>query len=143
MYFKEIEFGGKAYYNTIELRYKVLRQPLNLKFDAEALALEYKDNHLCAFSTENKLVACLIMSPLENAVVKMRQFAVEPEFQGQSIGRRLVSFAEQWASENHYNRIILHARLTAIPFYLKLGYIIEGDEFMEVTIPHRFMSKDI
>jgi len=143
LYFKEIEFGGKAYYNTIELRYKVLRKPLNLKFDAEALAMEYKDHHLCAFSLNDTLAACLIMSPQENGSVKMRQFAVEPELQGQSIGKRLVSFAEQWAAESNYKKIELHARLTAVPFYEKLGYIIEGEEFVEVTIPHRFMFKDI
>ena len=83
------------------------------------------------------------MSPLDNGIVKMRQFAVATEYQKKGIGKSLLSFAEIWAAEKHFQRIEMHARLTAVSFYLKLGYQIEGEEFMEVTIPHRFMFKEI
>src|SRR6185437_2287260 len=133
--------GSKEYKDAVDLRYRVLRIPLGLEFDPAVLALEYNDHHLCAYSDDNQLLGCLLMSPYKNGSVKMRQFAVEPEFQGKGIGKSLISFAEQWAVQNHFTRIELHARLTAVPFYLKLGYETEGEEFIEVTIPHRFMWK--
>ena len=139
--FTEIEFNSDKYRDSIELRYEVLRKPLSLEFDPEVLALEYKDHHICAFSEDKKLIGCLIMSPVNNGLVKMRQFAVATDYQKQGIGKSLVLFAEKWAAEKQYNRIEMHARLTAVPFYLKLGYTIEGEEFIEVTILHRFMYK--
>ena len=142
VHFIEIEFGSKEYLDSIELKYEVLRKPLSLEFDPEVLALEYKDHHLCAYS-EDKLIACLIMSRIEKGLVKMRQFAVAPEYQNQGIGKGLVLFAEKWAKENHFSRIEMHARFTVVPFYEKMEYQIEGEEFMEVTIPHRFMYKQI
>jgi GNAT superfamily N-acetyltransferase len=38
-------------------------------------------------------------------------------------------------------KITLSARDSAVSFYLKLGYAIEGDYFTEVGIPHRHMAK--
>jgi len=37
--------------------------------------------------------------------------------------------------------MVLHAREAAIPFYLRLGYELEGEPFTEVGIPHRRMVK--
>jgi predicted GNAT family N-acyltransferase len=37
----------------------------------------------------------------------------------------------------------MHARKSAVGFYEKLGYEIEGDEFEEVTIPHYEMQKTL
>jgi predicted GNAT family N-acyltransferase len=37
--------------------------------------------------------------------------------------------------------MILHARATAVPFYLRLGYTVVGEPFEEVGIPHRGMEK--
>jgi predicted GNAT family N-acyltransferase len=37
----------------------------------------------------------------------------------------------------------MHARKTALGFYEKLGYRVAGDEFIEVTIPHYVMEKDL
>ncbi len=46
---------------------------------------------------------------------------------------------EAEAARRGYKRIYLHAREVALDFYLKLGYEIFGEEFVEVTIPHRHM----
>ena len=37
--------------------------------------------------------------------------------------------------------LTLHARETAVAFYLRLGYRVVGEPFVEVTIPHRTMEK--
>ena len=42
-----------------------------------------------------------------------------------------------------YRRLVLHARATAVGFYERLGYRIEGPEFCEVTIPHYPMGKSL
>jgi predicted GNAT family N-acyltransferase len=55
----------------------------------------------------------------------------------------MVKFSEQYAQEHGYSKIYMHARETAVGFYLKLGYEIEGEPFEEVTIAHRSMLKNI
>ena len=37
--------------------------------------------------------------------------------------------------------MIAHARASAAEFYRRLGYSVSGDEFIEVTIPHRLVKK--
>ena len=141
--FREIIFGTDEYERSVALRHEILRKPLGLVFDPEELALEGSSHHLCAFSDNKELIACLIMVPLENKSFKMRQFAVGAAFQMQGVGKGLVAFAEQWAMAKGFGRIELHARQTAIPFYLKLDYRIQGEEFIEVTVPHCFMYKEL
>jgi predicted GNAT family N-acyltransferase len=53
----------------------------------------------------------------------------------------LVYFAEQYAVNNGFQLIELHARDTAMDFYLKQNYKIEGAVFLEVGIPHYKMKK--
>ncbi|MEO8175011.1 MAG: GNAT family N-acetyltransferase [Sediminibacterium sp.] len=37
----------------------------------------------------------------------------------------------------------MHARESAVGFYEKHGYKVVGDEFVEVTIPHFIMEKEL
>ena len=73
----------------------------------------------------------------------MRQLAVRPDSQGEGIGRTLVRYSESFARDRGYQEIFLHARETAVTFYRKLDYELEGDQFTEVTIPHYYMRKNL
>lgn len=142
MIIKEIKYGSIDYKNEVELRDKVLRKPLGLKFTKEQLDEEKEQFHFCAFDNE-KIIGCLLLKPQSNAVIQMRQVAVDDVEQGKGIGRQLVLFAEKFALEKKFKEIILHARDTAIPFYENLGYEKIGGGFVEVTIPHWEMKKSL
>lgn len=73
----------------------------------------------------------------------MRQVAVDPELQRSGIGSILVLWSENVARQGGYESMILYARETAVPFYLRLGYRVEGEEFTEVSIPHRIMVRSL
>jgi predicted GNAT family N-acyltransferase len=107
------------------------------------LANEYLDYHLGYYDNNYRLVACLILSNLGEAVVKMRQVAVDERAQGKGIGSKLVLKSEEISQYNNATELMCHARKTAVPFYLKLGYNTIGDEFSEVNIPHFKMSKSL
>ena len=137
---KEIQHATPAYEETVALRYEILRKPLGLNYTPQQLAAEDKDHHLAAY-LEDRLAACLILTPDNNGVIKMRQVAVDGSLQGKGIGQQLVTYSEEWARAHKYKKMVLHARETAVPFYLKLGYKIEGQTFMEVGLPHKKMYK--
>jgi predicted GNAT family N-acyltransferase len=51
--------------------------------------------------------------------------------------------SEEVARQRGFDRIVLHARDTAVAFYLRLGYQLEGEPFEEVGILHRRMAKTL
>ena len=137
-----IAHGSKTYNQTVELRRRVLRQPLGLDFSDEELVNESDEYHFAALNSGD-LVGCLILVPSTSGEVKMRQVAIEPAVQGKGIGTLLVEESERFARSNGYTKMTLHARETAVPFYERLGYTVVGDVFEEVTIPHYRMSKSL
>ena len=137
---KQIAHGSPAYEEAVALRYRILRAPLGLVFTVEQLAAENHDTHLAAYS-ENRLVGSLTLTRIDATMVQMRQVAVDSDVQGTGIGRDLVRFAEIIAREQGFQTMMLHARESVLPFYLKLGYETYGEPFTEVTIPHRAMRK--
>lgn len=139
---REVEFATPAYRDTVDLRYKILRKPIGLSFTEEQLSQEFNDFHLAAY-IDNNLVACLILSHVNDKEIKMRQVAVDENLQGQGIGKKLVHFAEVFSKENGYGKMTLHARETAIPFYLSMKYNTEGQPFTEVGLPHMKMYKSL
>ncbi len=139
----KVEFATPEYDETIHLRYKILRLPLNLDFTAEDLAKEYTDIHLAAYDEAWILRGCLVLTPKTKTVIKMRQVAVDSDVQGKGIGRSLVEKSEQLARLQGYEVMELNARDTAVPFYKKLDYEVESDMFEEVSIPHFKMKKKL
>ena len=67
--------------------------------------------------------------------------AVQNNLQGKGIGAAMLNFAENVARDMGYKNVMMHARLTAIGFYKKLGYSITSNEFFELSIPHFIMEK--
>jgi len=126
----------------LKLRTEVLRKPLGLKFSEEDLQREYNDI-FCIFEKYDEVIACCILTKLDEKNVKLRQMAVHEKNRGEKIGEKLLSFAEIVAKENGFEEITLHARLPATGFYLKNGYKTVGDEFIEIGIPHIKMKKSI
>ena len=139
----EIDFATPEYDETVSLRDKILRKPLNMVFSAEDLAKEYDDIHLATYDDAWILRGCLVLTPKPDKVMKMRQVAVDSDVQGKGYGRALVEKSEVVARLKGYERMELSARDTAVPFYEKLGYHTEGGMFIEVSIEHYKMAKKL
>ncbi len=137
----QIEFATPEYDEAVNLRMEVLRRPLGLIYTPEQLAAEWDNLHLAAFDNSGRIVGYLNLTPENDTIVKMRQVAVAPSEQGKGVGTALVEDAEIRAVQLNFKEITLHARKTAVPFYLKLGYELLGNEFEEVNLPHFKMRK--
>jgi len=142
MALKIIDHGSKEYQQMIKLREDILRRPLGLSFDEKELE-EEKDNMLIgAFEDEDMLGCCMLVEE-KPGTVRLRQMAVLNNLQGKGIGRALMTFAENLARDHGYKILSMHARKNAIGFYEKMGYKVTGDEFIEITIPHYVMEKQL
>jgi ribosomal protein S18 acetylase RimI-like enzyme len=136
---REVAHSSPEYWATIELRRNILRLPLGLDFSTEELDAEAGDIHLAAFNPD--LVGCLVLVPRLDGEIKMRQVAVRPDLQRTGLGTQLVVASEVLARSRGFRTMTLHARDTALAFYRRLGYDVEGCPFEEVSIPHYRMSK--
>ncbi len=139
---KQIDHGTKEYLQMINLRNEILRKPLGLSFTPDELAKEKEDILIGAFDDDDML-ACCMLTKTEDNCLRLRQMAVQNNLQGKGIGASMMGFAEVLARDKGYTKLIMHARVTAIGFYEKLGYKVVGDEFIEVTIPHHIMEKSL
>ncbi len=135
-------FGSPEWEAAVVLRRAVLRVPLGLDYAAADLAAEAGDTLFVA--TENgQIVGVVMLRPDGPGRVKLRQMAVADGMRGRRIGEQLVAAFEDFVRDTGARHIGLAARKVAIGFYEKLGYIADGEEFTEVTIPHRHMSKTL
>lgn len=139
--FKAISTSDPEYKEVFELREEVLRVPIGLSLYDEDLSDEVNDYIIIA-KEDQKVLACLILTPIDEETIQLRQMAVQNDLQGQGFGKAIVRYAEQFAWEHNFDAIILHARMVAKGFYEKMNYEQVGDEFTEVGIPHVVMVKE-
>ena len=140
----DIDFGSSRYEQLFDLRYKVLLEPLGLRFLDAHREKEMNYLHIgCIENLDDKLVGGLMLIPLDNEVIRMMQVAVDAKHQGVGVGRFMVEYAEQRAREAKYKTIVMHAMLNVIGFYEKLGFEQEGDIFEERGITFAKMVKQL
>lgn len=139
---RQIEFGTDEYKKELDLRDKILRKPLGLNIFDDDLENEKNDYHIGAF-LNNVLVGILVLTELNDTEIRMRQVAVEEALRGNSIGSKLVIYAEEFAKRLGYKTMMLNSRKTSIKFYEKLGYEKASEEFVSVTILHYKMEKKL
>ena len=140
--FHELVVGSSKHRQAMILREIVLRRPLQLAWSD----LEVSEEPLCfhfAACEEGRVIATLLLKPIDDRTIKMRQVAVEAAAQRRGVGSRLIAYAEAFAHARGYTRMIAHARESATGFYERLGYSLIGEPYIEVTIPHRAAVKEL
>ncbi len=79
-----------------------------------------------------------------NHTAQVRYMAVETGCQRQGLGTLILDQLEQAATAAGYNRVILHAREPAVPFYLGRGYrVIAPSHRLFGAIQHYLMSRQL
>lgn len=71
---------------------------------------------------------------------KIGRVAVLKAYRGQHIGNLLMGAIIRFAGESGFMSVYLDSQNSAISFYQKLGFVVEGDEFMDAGIPHHRMT---
>lgn len=140
----DIDFGSTRYDELVELRYKVLLEPLGLKFLDSHRDKEINYLHIgCIDNLDNTLIGGMMLIPLSDDTIRMMQVAVSNKYQGSGVGRELVAHAEKRAKDSGYKKLVMHAMLNVVGFWEKLGYTQEGDIFEEKGITFAKMIKQI
>jgi predicted GNAT family N-acyltransferase len=68
------------------------------------------------------------------------RMAVLTQWRKRGIGSRLLQLLLQITREEQFPTPWLNSQTSALGFYLRAGFAVEGGEFIEAGIPHRRMS---
>jgi GNAT superfamily N-acetyltransferase len=94
-----------------------------------------EDNHGYHFGAfaDNKLVAVVSLFA-KGDDFQFRKFAVIPEWQGQGIGKALINYIADFAINEGAIRLWCNARLSAIGFYAKYGFMQTGETLIAMVL---------
>ena len=143
---KIIEPKSPEEFNQLySLRYKILRKPWHQPLGSERGKSEELSIHRMIISKETGdalAVGSLQFNSDEES--QIRYMAVAEDYQGQGLGRQILSSLEDIAREKGLHRMVLQARENAIPFYKNSGYnIIEKTHLLFGQIQHWLMEKEL
>lgn len=65
--------------------------------------------------------------------------AVLPDWRGKQVGTALMQQLINTARKQALDSCFLHAQLSALDFYARLGFTVYGEEFMDANILHKAM----
>jgi len=79
----------------------------------------------------------------KHGLAKIGRVAVLKATRGRGLGQRLMEAVIDEARQRGFTESVLDSQTYAIPFYARLGYIAEGDEFDDAGIPHFLMRRKL
>ena len=72
----------------------------------------------------------------KHGLAKIGRVAVRKEARGQGLGLMLMQFVLDESQKRGFTEAVLDSQTYAIPFYARLGFTAEGEEFDDAGIPH-------
>lgn len=140
-----IDRSAPLYAQELDLRRRVLLAPIGLtmeRFRDLFPGVEERFEHFVAVVDHPKgerVVGCVCLLPHDpkKGVGKLMQMAVDPQRQGEGIGRKLVAELERRAfGELKLKELFCHARDDATGFYERLEWKTSGKPFDEAGVRH-------
>lgn len=71
------------------------------------------------------------------------RLAVLKAVRGKGLGEKIMQRVLEHCRRSGLKRVTLNAQISALSFYLKLGFKVAGEEYMEVSIPHLPMEMQL
>lgn len=135
--------------DTYPVRHVILRAGKPIE-SCHFVGDELPSTHHFGCFTANQLLGVISLFEVGNATFEqqksfqIRGMAVLDSHQKKGIGEALVREAETFCKKQKTRLIWFNARTSAVGFYKKMGYEIEGNEFeIQEVDPHFLMYKKI
>lgn len=133
----------QEWYAYYDLRYRILREPLNQPRGSEKNEGDASGIHVALYENDI-LLAIARVDDSGSGTAQVRFVAVESNQQGKGLGKQIMLAAEQVAQEQGATKIILHARDYAVDFYLRLNYtLVEPSYKLFDVLQHFLMEKTL
>lgn len=109
--------------------------PLELEMD------EYDDaaTHFLLRDGDRPLATARLLD--KHGLAKIGRVAVLQEVRGRGLGLLLMRAVLDEARGQGFSEAVLDSQTYAIPFYERMGFVAEGEEFDDAGIPHYLMRR--
>ncbi|WP_395702565.1 YbgC/FadM family acyl-CoA thioesterase [Aquabacterium sp.] len=118
------------------IRAKVFVEEQKIPAEMEWDAADAECVHAVAYNRFGKPLATGRLLEHVPGVAKIGRMAVLAPMRGGRIGRSVLDALMQAARERGFREALLHAQLSAAPFYSRVGFSTRGPVFEEAGIPH-------
>ncbi|HJB24164.1 MAG TPA: GNAT family N-acetyltransferase [Candidatus Jeotgalibaca pullicola] len=132
--------SSPIYEDSLQIRRIVFIEEQNVSPDIEIDDKEERCIHVVGYKKEKAVVTARLL-PLETNQYKVQRVAVLKKERGKHYGKYLMLELERIAREKDAASIVLGAQNHALPFYDRLGYTINSEEYSEAGILHHDMIK--
>ena len=130
-----------AYY---DLRWRVLRAPWGQPPGSERDEHETGATHRMIVNDPGQALAIGRLHALDASSGQLRYMAVDPDYQGQGLGRQILAALEDAARGQGLQQLVLHAREPVVDFYRRQGYqLLEQSHTLFGEIVHYKMRKSL
>ena len=120
------------------IREQVFIQEQKVTPELEWDGMDENAMHFLVFKDE-EAIGCARAVVIKN-YMQLGRMAVLKEYRGQGIGSALLEKAIVTAKLNQISSIHISAQFYAIDFYLKFGFKVMSDIYLDAEIPHRDMT---
>jgi predicted GNAT family N-acyltransferase len=120
------------------IREKVFIEEQKVTSQLEWDGMDENAMHFLVFKDE-EAIGCARAVVIKN-YMQLGRMAVLKEYRGQGIGSALLEKAIVTAKLNQISSIHISAQCYAIDFYLKFGFKVMSDIYLDAEIPHRDMT---
>lgn len=126
-----INYTDAIFNEAAKLRYEILFKPYGKIKEYKYDEFDKSSFHLAGICN-NKIISYSRLTPeiQNNSVGKISNVVVEPKYNNMGIGLEMMKKHIQYAKENKFNCLYLHARVDTINFYRKAGFKPEGNVFI-------------
>lgn len=135
----QTEQEREAYF---DLRYRILREPLNKPRGSERNEGDATGIHLALYDSGSLRAIARLDQP-ETNISQVRFVAVDSKLQGKGYGRAIMDAAENRSKELGNHKMILHARDYALDFYLRIGYTNLGKSYKLYDVLQHFEMEKV
>jgi len=125
---------------AIALRFEVFVDEQHVPPDEELDAHDASAVHFGAFA-DGALVGVARVVDAGGGVAKVGRVAVRRARRGGGVGRLLMERVVAWCRDAGFREVILDAQCRVEAFYARLGFVSEGDVFLDAGIDHVRMRR--
>ncbi len=133
---------SEAQIDAFLVRHHVFVQEQGVPAELELDEFDQAASHALAYQGTNCIGTARLVD-LGNGQFQIGRMAVLAPFRGLGIGKQILENLIGLAQSRGSKTIVLHAQVTALPFYEKLGFLAQGPVYEEAGIPHRNMMLEL
>ncbi|WEV60876.1 GNAT family N-acetyltransferase [Streptococcaceae bacterium ESL0729] len=134
---------SQTYLDALRIRTKVFVEEQGVPYSMEVDAEEPLCIHFVLYNDDKEAVATARLLPLNKKEFVLQRMAVLKDFRGQGYAKTLVNDLLAFSRAEKFEKISLHAQLTAKGFYQGFGFKEFGQIFEEAGIDHVNMAMEI